>query len=52
MQNKRKGIYNIVFGLIGQMIIICLGVLIPRLVLVQYGSEINGLLNAVTQKNL
>ena len=49
MQNKKKGIYNIVFGLTGQLITICLGVLIPRLVLVQYGSEVNGLLNAVNQ---
>lgn len=49
MQNKKKGIYNIIFGLCGQIIIIGLGVLIPRLVLVQYGSEINGLLNSVNQ---
>ncbi len=49
MQNRKKGIYNIIFGLVGQLIIICLGILIPRLVLVQYGSEINGLLNAVNQ---
>ncbi len=49
MQNKKKGIYNIAFGLMSQLIIICLGVLIPRLVLVQYGSEVNGLLNAVNQ---
>ncbi len=49
MQNRKKGLYNIVFGLCGQIIIIGLGILIPRLVLVQYGSEINGLLNSVNQ---
>lgn len=48
MKNK-KGIYNIIFGLAGQMIMICLGIIIPRLVLVQYGSEVNGLLNSVSQ---
>lgn len=48
MKNK-KGIYNIIFGLLGQIIMICLGIVIPRLVLVQYGSEVNGLLNSVSQ---
>lgn len=49
MNNKKKGIYNVVIGILGQMIIISLGIVIPRLVLVQYGSEVNGLLNSVNQ---
>ena len=45
----RRGFYNIVWGLLGQAITICLGIVVPRLVLVSFGSEINGLLNSITQ---
>lgn len=45
----KKGIYNIAFGVFGQIITIILGVFIPRLVLVSFGSEVNGLLNSITQ---
>ena len=40
---------NVICGLLGQIITIVLGIVIPRLVLVSYGSEVNGLLNSVTQ---
>lgn len=49
MQDAKKGILNVLYGFIGQIIIICLGIVIPRLVLVSYGSEVNGLLTSVTQ---
>lgn len=49
MQDAKKGILNVVYGFLGQVVIICLGIVIPRLVLVSYGSEVNGLLNSVTQ---
>lgn len=49
MQQNKKGIYNIIFGLIGQFTMILLGIIVPRLVLLQYGSEVNGLLNSVNQ---
>jgi len=45
----KRGLTNVVFGVFGQLIIIGLGVIIPRLVLVSYGSEINGLLNSIVQ---
>ena len=45
----RRGIYNIVFGFSTQIIILALGIIVPRLILVGYGSETNGLLNTVTQ---
>lgn len=48
MQDAKKGILNVVYGFLGQVVIICLGIVIPRLVLVSYGSEVNGLLNSVT----
>lgn len=40
---------NLAFSIVSQLIIIALGLILPRLILVSYGSEINGLLNAVTQ---
>lgn len=49
MQATKKGFLNIFYGLLGQLLIICMGIIIPRLVLVNYGSEMNGLLNSVTQ---
>lgn len=36
-------------GILGQIITIIFGIFVPRLVLVNYGSEINGLLNSTTQ---
>lgn len=45
----KRGGYNLIFGFLGQFVTIAFGVLLPRLVLVEYGSEVNGLLNSVTQ---
>lgn len=45
----KKGLYNIIFGFSTQIIILALGIIVPRLILVGYGSETNGLLNTVTQ---
>ena len=36
-------------GLILQVVTMMVGLIIPRLVLVHYGSETNGLLNSITQ---
>lgn len=49
MQAAKKGAFNVFYGLLGQVVTICLGIIIPRLVLISYGSEVNGLLNSVTQ---
>ena len=49
MQAAKKGTINVLCGVIGQIITICLGIVIPRLVLVSFGSEMNGLLNSVNQ---
>lgn len=47
---QAKGIRNnLFFGIFNQLIIFALGILVPRLILVSYGSEANGLLSAVTQ---
>ena len=45
----KKSSYNLIFGVIGQIVTIAFGILLPRLVLVGYGSEVNGLLNSVNQ---
>jgi hypothetical protein len=49
MQAAKKGTINVVCGIVGQIITICLGIVIPRLVLISFGSEVNGLLNSVNQ---
>lgn len=43
-----KGAKNLFFGLIAQVLTIAVGIIIPRLVLVNLGSEANGLLNSVS----
>ena len=45
--DKSRGLKNIVFGIAAQVITIILGIMIPRLVLVNLGSESNGLLSSV-----
>ena len=49
MTNLQKIIRNIGSGLIYQILTLALGITIPRLVLVNLGSEANGLLNSVNQ---
>lgn len=45
--NSRKGVKNLFWGMLSQIITIGFGIIIPRLVLVHLGSESNGLLNSV-----
>ncbi len=47
--NFNKGTKNIIWSIFGQMITLMIGILIPRFVIVSYGSEINGLLSSVSQ---
>lgn len=49
MQNSKKIKYNLIIGVAGQFLTIALGIVLPRLVLTSYGSEVNGLINSVTQ---
>lgn len=48
MQDNKKIKYNFLLGIISQIVIIVLGILVPRMTLTSYGSEINGLLSSVT----
>lgn len=45
----RKSIYNIIFAPLGQIIIVALGILVPRFILKNYGDETNGLIGAISQ---
>lgn len=45
----KKSVLNILSGLFSQIVTVGLGVIIPRLVLVNLGSEANGLLNSINQ---
>jgi hypothetical protein len=46
---KKRSLYNLISGLLGQLVITVIAILVPRLVLVNLGSESNGLLNSVNQ---
>lgn len=47
MKNSKLGAKNVIWGILAQIITISVGIIIPRLVLVNLGSESNGLLNSV-----
>lgn len=51
MDSKRldKSVKNIVFGILSEIIILVMGLIVPRIVVVSYGSEVNGLLSSTTQ---
>jgi len=53
MENKDAKILlaskNIIYGFGSKFIILVLGIVIPRIVIVSYGSEINGFLSTITQ---
>ena len=44
MSRQRNSINNLVWGIIGNLITSIVAIVIPRLFIVNYGSEINGLL--------
>jgi len=46
---KKRLLYNTVFSLLLQAFNILSGIILPRLYLVQYGSEVNGLIQSITQ---
>ncbi len=47
--NKKKTIINFVSGLGSQMIVLILGLVVPRIILTNYGSDTNGLISTITQ---
>lgn len=49
MTNVKKSLLNTVWGLVYQLVVIGFGLILPRLFIVSYGSEMNGLMSSVTQ---
>ena len=49
MSNQRNSIRNLWWGIIGNIITSLVAILIPRLFIVNYGSEVNGLLSSIRQ---
>lgn len=47
MKDSRKIQYNLTIGIAAQLAAVVLGILVPRLVMVHYGSEVNGLVTSV-----
>lgn len=45
---KRKLRLNTLFGVLNQIIVVICGLILPRLILLTYGSQINGLVNSIT----
>ncbi len=48
MKDGKKIKYNLLFGIGCHVVAIVLGIVVPKLVLNNYGSEVNGLLSSVT----
>ena len=46
---KKRILYNTIFSLLLQIVTVLCGLIIPRLFLSEYGSEVNGLVQSVTQ---
>jgi len=49
MSNRKKSLKNLMFSLLSHIITIGLGLILPRLWIVSYGSEVNGLLSSLNQ---
>lgn len=49
MRMKKKSLNIFITGLISQVVILLLGIVIPKLLIVSYGSGVNGLLSSIKQ---
>ncbi|MCP3761397.1 sugar isomerase [Domibacillus sp. A3M-37] len=45
----KRSFLNLTFGIVSQILLIALGIIIPRLFLVNFGSEVNGLMASIAQ---
>jgi len=45
----RRSVYNLIFGFGSLLITISFGIVIPRLFLINFGSEVNGLMSSISQ---
>lgn len=49
MSHRSKSIKNLLYSLLSQAVTIAFGLILPRLWVVSYGSEVNGLLSSLSQ---
>lgn len=49
MDAKGKLYKNVIWGFGGQAVILVLGIIVPRVMLTNYGSDVNGLVSTITQ---
>ncbi len=47
--NKKRSVQNLIYSSLSQVVTVLLGLILPRLYLINYGSEVNGLLNSTNQ---
>lgn len=47
--NRSQFMKNVLFGFGGQFVVIILGIIIPRVMITSYGSDVNGLISTVSQ---
>lgn len=47
MQRSKKSLYNMIFGVANQIIVLAFGLIVPRIFIVNYGSEVNGLQSSI-----
>ena len=48
MRDTKKIMYNLIIGALGQIVTLLLGIVVPKLVLTNFGSDVNGLLSSIT----
>ncbi len=49
MSNQRNSMRNLWWGIVGNLVTSLVAIIIPRLFIVNYGSEVNGLLSSIRQ---
>ncbi len=49
MNNRKKSVYNLICSTFGQLITIGIGLVLPRLFIISYGSDVNGLLTSINE---
>ncbi|EGC75208.1 hypothetical protein HMPREF0490_01098 [Lachnospiraceae bacterium 6_1_37FAA] len=47
MRRSKKSLYNLIFGVGNQLVVLCVGLIVPKFFIMSYGSEINGLQSSI-----
>ena len=46
---KKRAFYNLITSIVLQIVSIICGLIVPKLIIATYGSNLNGLINSITQ---